>query len=405
MQRVVIVGAGHAAGQVVDSLRREEIDAEVTLVGEEAYVPYQRPPLSKKFLAGEMPQERLYLRKEAFYEQHGIRCISGVRADAIDRAAKHVTLSDGSTLSYDKLALTTGTRARPLPVPGADLIGVHYLRGIDDVRGIQANLDAAQNIVVVGAGFIGLEVAAVAAGMGKSVTVLEAMERAMQRVVAPIMSDYYETRHREHGVDVRVNAQVAEITGENGHATGLTLADGSTLATDLVIIGIGVIPNVELAEAAGLECDNGIVVDEFAVTSDPDIVSAGDCTNHPNRLLARRLRLESVHNAVEQAKTAAASLAGRQVAYEQIPWFWSDQYDLKLQMVGLSEGFDELAVRGDMDANKFSVLYFRDDTLIAADSVNAIADHMAARKLLAAAAPITPDQAADVETPLKTWLS
>jgi 3-phenylpropionate/trans-cinnamate dioxygenase ferredoxin reductase subunit len=400
--RVVIIGGGHASAQLADSLRLEGHTGEIVLIGEEKQKPYQRPPLSKKFLSGEVTEERLLVRPEMFFDKASVTLRLDTRVEAIDRGAKQLRLADGSTLGYGKLAIVTGTRVRRIPAPGADLKGVCYLRGIDDVELIRGGLDAVQRVAIVGAGFIGLETAAVLRAMGKEVVVLEMQDRVMPRVVAPVVSEFYQKKHEANGVDVRTGVTVSGFEGENGRLTGVRLGDGSLLPVELAIVGIGVIPNTELAQAAGLTCDNGIAVDEFAVTSDPDIVAAGDVASHPNPFYGRRIRLESVHNAVEQAKTAAASLCGKPKAYGQYPWFWSDQYDLKLQMVGLSQGYDRTVVRGDIDSAAFSVFYFEGEKLLAVDSVNKPADHMQARRILNAGLNVTPAQAADTNFELKS---
>lgn len=404
MQRIVVVGAGHASGQLLDSLRRGGSRAHITLVGEESWLPYQRPPLSKKFLSGELSAERLAFRPQSFYQKHEIDTRLSCRAVSIDRDAQAVMLAGGDSLDYDLLALTTGARVRELPVPGAELAGVHYLRGIDDALGLQADWQGRDKVCVIGGGFIGLEVAASARSLGKNVTVVEMMDRLMARAVSPAMSEYFLDLHSRHEVRVMCSTGVEELIGGDGRVSGVRLSDGSEVPADVVVVGIGVWPNQELAMEAGLACDNGIIVDEYARTSDPKIVSAGDCTNHPNSLLGRRLRLESVHNALEQAKSAAASLMDEKLAYAQVPWFWSDQYSSKLQMVGLSEGFDKAVQRGDPGKDKFSLFYYRDQALIAIDSVNSPGDHMVGKKLIAAGISPGQEQAADPEFPLKSLL-
>jgi 3-phenylpropionate/trans-cinnamate dioxygenase ferredoxin reductase subunit len=402
--RIVVVGGGHAAGQLLVSLRKSGHQGPLTLVAEESSLPYQRPPLSKAYLAGEMPLERIFFRPEHFYKEHDIETRLGVRAERINRKTRSLELTSGETLDYDKLALTTGARVRTINVPGSTLKGLHYLRTLADVDAIKAELDAATDLAVVGGGFIGLEVAAVAAKLGKRVTVLEMQDRLMPRVVSSRLSAFYADYHRQHGVNVVTGAVVTAFREAEGRVSGVACADGGHYAAQLVIVGIGVVPNVELAVQAGLTCDNGIVVDDCARTGDPDIVAAGDCTNHPNSLLGGRLRLESVHNAVEQAKTAAATLTGQALPYAQIPWFWSDQFDLKLQMAGISSGYDLEVVRGEMAAAGFSIYYFRDGELIAIDSVNRPADHMLGRKLLATKTTLTAEQAANLDCDLKTLL-
>lgn len=403
-ETIVVVGAGHAAGQLCASLRSGGFEGEILLIGEEGYLPYQRPPLSKTYLAGELTEDRLLFRPEDFYGKNRISTRLGTRAVSIDRAERSLQLDDGDTVTYTGLALTTGARVRRLPLPGTDLAGVHYLRNIADVNRIRSGLDAVRDIVVIGGGFIGLEVAAVCSKMGKNVTVLEMQDRLMPRVVSPTVSAFYRQAHERHGVRIVTAAQVSKLAGASGKLAGVHCAGGGEYAAQMAIVGIGVIPNTELAEAAGLQCDNGIVVDESARTTDAAIVAAGDCTYHPNALIGARLRLESVQNALDQAKTAAASLIGKQRPYRQIPWFWSDQYDLKLQMVGISAGYDREVVRGELSASQFSVFYFKDSRLIAVDSVNRPADHMLSRKLLGEGKGPTPEQTADTSFDLKALL-
>src|SRR5690606_38625127 len=297
-----------------------------------------------------------------------------VRVVRIDRANKRLELADGKQLAYDKLAIATGGRPRPLAVPNAAAAGrcanFHYLRTLDDVERIRAQMAAGKRLVIIGGGYIGLEVAAAAVAQGLQVTVLEAQPRVLQRVTAAELSAYYERKHREAGVDIRTNVQVADLEIADGAVSAVICADGSRLETDLVVVGIGLIANTELAAEAGLAVDNGIPVDEHAQTSDPHIYAAGDCTNHPNPLLGRRLRLESVPNALEQSRVAAANMAGKAKAYASVPWFWSDQYELKLKMVGLSEGYERLVLRGDPASDSFSAFYLKGDRVLAADTVN-----------------------------------
>jgi 3-phenylpropionate/trans-cinnamate dioxygenase ferredoxin reductase subunit len=397
---IVIIGGGQAALQTVESLRREGYGGALTLISEERYPPYQRPPLSKHFLAGTLPAERLAFRAADYYASHGVDLRLSSRVTEIDRSACSVRTEQGERIRYSALMLAVGARVRKLSIAGADLAGVYYLRTLDDARAIRTALDAAEHVAVIGGGFIGLEVAAVARKLGKQVSVIEVQGRLMPRAVAPVISEFFRAYHGAQGVKVLCSTQVRALHGD-GRVRELHCADGNRLPADLVVVGIGVIPNVELARDAGLACGNGVKVDEYTRTSDPNIVAAGDCAEHPNDLLGRRLRLESVQNAVDQAKAAAATLAGRPHAYRVVPWFWSDQYDLKLQMAGLSEGYDRIALRGDQGAHKFSVFYFRDGALIAVDSVNRPADHMLARKLLAAHVSLSPEQAADEGFDLK----
>jgi len=393
-EKVVVIGAGHAAGQVAVSLRQKGFTGSITLIGEEPWVPYQRPPLSKKFLAGELEAERLFFKPEKYYPEHDVDVRLNLRADSIDREAKTVALSDGSSIDYDWLVLTTGSRVRKAPIPGAELGNVHYLRNISDVEGLQTGFKKGANLIIIGAGYIGLEVAAVAVKHGVNVTVLEMVDRPMQRVVAPEVSEFYTRVHTEAGVDLRCNTFVENFYGD-GDVSHVHVRGSEPLPADMVLIGIGILPNVEIAEEAGLRVNDGIIVDEFCRTEDPHILAAGDCTNHPNRLLGRNLRLESVHNALEQAKTVASTITGDLVEYAQIPWFWSDQYDLKLQIVGLSQGYDQVVIRGNPDENSFAAFYMQGNKMLAVDCVNSAREFMIAKKLLAAGAEIDPAVLAD----------
>jgi 3-phenylpropionate/trans-cinnamate dioxygenase ferredoxin reductase subunit len=395
-ERVVIVGAGQAGAQVAVSLRQLGFAGEVTLLGEEPHLPYQRPPLSKGYLSGEMALERTQLRSESYYEKHRIDLRLGVRAARILRRERAVVCEDGRHLEYDALAICTGADARPLPLPGVDLPGVFYLRTLADSDAIKAALRPGARAVIIGGGYIGLEVAASLRKLGAAVTVIEALERVMNRVVAPPVSAFFAAEHARHGVEVVTNAAVAALAGE-GRIARVASVDGRSVAADLVVIGIGAVPNDELARAAGLEVENGIVVDAFGRSSDPAIFAAGDVTNHPNVLFERRLRLESVHNAMEQAKAVARTIAGQPQAYADVPWFWSDQYDLKLQIAGVGDPDDELILRGDPASRAFSCLHLRGGRLVAIDCVNRGADFLAAKKLIAERRPIDGAQAADPE--------
>jgi 3-phenylpropionate/trans-cinnamate dioxygenase ferredoxin reductase component len=395
-ERVVIVGAGQAGAQVAVSLRQLGFAGEITLLGEEPHLPYQRPPLSKGYLSGEMALERTHLRSESYYEKHRIDLRLGVRAARILRRERAVVCEDGRQLEYDALAICTGSAARPLPLPGIDLPGVFYLRTLADSDAIKAALRPGARAVIIGGGYIGLEVAASLRKLGAAVTVIEALERVMNRVVAPPVSTFFAAEHARHGVEVVTNAAVAALAGDDRVAR-VVAVDGRTFAADVVVIGIGAVPNDELARAAGLEVDNGIVVDAFGRTGDPAIFAAGDVTNHPNMLFERRLRLESVHNAMEQAKAVARTIAGRPEAYADVPWFWSDQYDLKLQIAGVGDPEDELILRGDPASRAFSCLHLRGGRLVAIDCINRGADFLAAKKLIAERRPIDRAQTADPE--------
>ncbi len=381
-KRIVIAGAGHAAGQLVASLQQKKFAGDIVLVGEEIFLPYQRPPLSKKFLAGEMPADRLFFRPASFYENAGVDVRLQTRVSSIDRSAKRLITEAGDEIGYDSLVLATGSRVRVVPVPGHNLDGVHYLRSIDDVHNIQARLTHAKRIVIIGAGYIGLEVAAVMRQIGLDVTVIEMADRVMNRVVSPQVSAFYHAEHVARGVKLELSTSLKAFVGED-KVTAVEVDDGRSFDADLVIVGVGILPNTALAEAAGLSVSNGIVVDDRCQSSDSDIYAIGDCTSHPSLIYGRNLRLESVHNALEQAKTAAANLCGEDLVYSQVPWFWSDQYDLKLQIAGLSEGYDDVVIRGDQTQRSFSCLYLKNDQLIAIDAINSARDFIQAKPLIA----------------------
>ncbi|MDD2926926.1 FAD-dependent oxidoreductase [Rhodoferax sp.] len=397
---IVIIGAGQAGVQTAEALRSGGFAGSITLLGNEAYGPYHRPPLSKAWLAGEMDSAQLVMRAPEMLARKNIELRTHITVSAIDRAAKQVTLSDGSTLPYTGLVLATGATPRGLPLPGGDAQGVFALRSRDDASAIAERMalciEKQLPVIVIGGGFIGLEVAATARKKGLSTTVLEAAPRLLGRVLAPVLSDWYADLHRSHGAALVLDARVAAIeTDAHNTVTGVRMAHGQIYPAGLVVVGIGVAANDQLAQAAGLECERGIVVDACGRTSDPAIVAAGDCT-------ARRLadgsllRLESVQNATEQGKSAATALLGVEKPFTATPWFWSDQYDKKLQMAGLSMGADQWAVRGDMAAGSFSVYHFKGDKLLAVDCVNASKDHLLARKLLDAGVSPTLAQAGDL---------
>ena len=399
MQRIVIIGAGQAGVQVAATLRAEGYDGALTMLGDEIYPPYQQPPLSKAYLSGDLVRERLFLKPDSFYAETQCELRLGVAAWRIDRSSKTVLLSDGASLPYDRLLLATGTRVRKLPLPGAELEGVHYLRGIDDVDSLRPELKAGARLVVVGAGYIGLEVAAVAAKHGLQVTVLEAADRVMARSASPQMSAFWEREHRSHDVVFRFGAGVEGFLG--GDRLEAVRVGGEIVPADFALVGVGVVPNCEIAQEAGLTCDNGIAVDEYATTSDPDIFAAGDCTSHP-AFAGGRVRLESVQNAIDQAKHAALAMLGKATAYFEVPWFWSDQYDLKLQIAGLARPTDLTVVRGTPDNRKFSVFHLREGVVAAVEAVNAAPDYIIGRKLIAARAIIAPERLADLSVPVKS---
>lgn len=404
---IVIVGAGQAAVQTAEALRSLGCTESITLLGDEPHAPYHRPPLSKAWLAGEADAAQLVMRAPDALARKQIELRTGARVVAIDRAARAVRLADGTALPYRGLVLATGSRPRTLDLPGADAPNVRALRSRDDADAIAAGLaDCVARslpVVVVGGGFIGLEVAATARKKGLAVTVLEAAPRLLGRVLAPVLSDWYAALHRDKGVQVELGVALSGIELQAGQAVAVTGRDGRRWPAGLVVVGVGVLPNDELAREAGLACDRGIVVDEAARTADPGIVAAGDCT-------ARRtadgtlLRLESVNNATEQGKSAAAALMGQARPFTGAPWFWSDQYDRKLQMAGLSAGADQAVLRGSLDAPGFSCWHFRQGRLLAVDTVNAAREHLLARKLLDAGVSPTPAQVADVAFDLTTLL-
>ena len=399
MEHLVIVGAGQSAIQCITSLRKEDYPGLITLVGEEEHLPYQRPPLSKGFLEDTVSNERLYFKKLEFFVENKVQLKLGTKAEEIDIENNNIHLSDNTKLSFDKLGFATGSSVRKLDFPGKDLNSIHYLRGLDDALSIKKDLHTRQNIVVVGAGYIGLEVAAIAAKQNKSVTVIEMADRVMNRTVDPQISDYYLKLHQKNGVTFKFNTSLKEIVGAS-NPEKVICSDGTEVKADMVIIGAGIMPNVELAENAGLSCDNGIVVNEFGKTDHANIYACGDCTNHPNKLLNKKIRLESVHNAMEQSKTVASSIINKSIEYNQIPWFWSDQYDHKLQIVGLSGEHDKVIMRGDMSEAKFMLFYTKDEKLIAVDAVNNSKEFLICKKLVANKVTIKPDEISNPDTNL-----
>lgn len=381
---IIIVGAGQAGIKAAETLRMKGHDCGILLIGEETWPPYQRPPLSKAYLKGELSEDRLFLKANDYFAGAIIELMTGTRVAALDPAAHAVTLVNGRTLTYSKLLLATGTRARTLPLPGGDLDGVFTLRGIDDTRRIAAALDKAKSVAIIGGGYIGMEFAAVARAMGKAVTVIEAQDRILKRSVAPQISKFFQQLHAGHGVRLVLGEGVGRIAG-SGRAEGVELASGETIAADLVLVAAGAVPVTELAEAAGLIVERGIAVDAACRTSVPDIYAAGDCTVFPSRRYGRQIGLESVQNASDQGKAVALSMLGEETVYDPVPWFWSDQYDVKLQIAGLAEGYDRTELVGDPGEGRFALRYFAGDALLAVDAVNDPRSHMMARKELAAA--------------------
>jgi 3-phenylpropionate/trans-cinnamate dioxygenase ferredoxin reductase component len=402
---VAIVGAGQAGFQAAASLRDEGFAGRIVIAGDEPCLPYQRPPLSKSYLAGHSGRDELWLRPEAFYERHAIEVAMGDRVEAIDRSGASVRLASGRAIACGHVVIATGARFRPLPVPGADVDGVLPLRTLADADLLAQRLAAVREAVVVGAGFIGLEFAAVAKTMGIGVHIVEMTQQPMGRVVSAEVSRFFTARHRAWGAEIILGAGVARILGEAGHVAGVETTDGRRIAADLVLVAIGVIPNAELARAAGLAVGDGVVVDADLATANPAISAIGDCASFPTRFAPGQVRLESVQNAVDQGRCVAARLAGKGAPYDRVPWFWSDQADLKLQIAGLAVGHDRAVVRGDPDSGAFSVFCFRGGRLIAVETVNRPAEHMLARRLLIGEPLLTPEQAADPGFDLRALLA
>ncbi len=396
---VVIVGAGHAGVQAAASLREERFAGEIVLLSDEPDLPYQRPPLSKAFLKGELDRQGLPLRAEAFYRDQRIDLRLGARVTRVDRRAREVELADGTEIAYGHLILATGARQRRLEAPGVDLPGVYALRNIADAAALRQRIRPGVRIVVIGAGFIGLEVAATAARLGADTTIVE-IARPMGRAVSPILSDFYAKAHQAFGARLFLGVGVTAIKGSD-RAEAVALTDGEVLPADLVLVGVGVVAEDSLAREAGLTCANGVVVDAHLTTSDPDVSAIGDCAAFPNAALGYVTRLESIQNAVDQAKRVAARIVGRPEPYSALAWFWSDQGDLKLMIAGLSHDVDHWTVRGDPSTGAFSTFGFRNGALAVVESVNRAGDHAAAKRILAAGKPVTPEQAADPAFDLK----
>ena len=398
---VVIIGAGHAGGSAAALLRQYGYAGPIILIGDEPVAPYQRPPLSKAWLKGETDAEALMLKPEAYYPAHNIDLRLATRAEAIDRADKTVRLAGGQSLSYGRLILATGARARRLTAPGADLYGVMALRDLADAEKLKAALGPGKRLAVIGGGYIGLEAAASARALGAEAVVIEIQPRVLARVACEVLSQFFQDYHRARGVEFELNAGVMGFEGEDGHVTGVRLADGRLLACDVALVGIGALPNDGLAQAAGLTCADGVVVDLEARTSHPAIFAIGDVSRRPMPHYGRDVRLESVANALEQAKQAAAVIAGRPVAAPEVTWNWSDQYDVKLQIAGLASADDEILVRGDPAAARFAVFHLQGDQIAAVEAVNAAPDFMAGRQLIAQRRPIARDRLIDTTVSMK----
>jgi 3-phenylpropionate/trans-cinnamate dioxygenase ferredoxin reductase subunit len=403
---VLIVGAGQAGAQAALALRQQKFEGSIALVGDEADPPYERPPLSKDYLAGEKDFERLLVRAPSAWADRQVEMRLGRRVTALDALRHEVTLEGGATLGYRQLVWAGGGAARRLACAGADLQGVHVVRTRADVDRLRAELPRVERIVVVGGGYIGLEAAAVLTKLGKQVTVLEALDRVLARVAGEPLSRFYEAEHRAQGVDVRLGVQVTEIAGEAGRVAGVRLADGDVIEAGAVVVGIGISPSVEPLLAAGAAGTNGVDVDSFCRTSLPDIFAIGDCATQENAFAGgERVRLESVQNANDQAVTVAKAIGGRPQPHRAIPWFWSTQYDLRLQTVGLCGGHERVLVRGAPEARSFSLIYLRQGRVIALDCVNATRDYVQGRALIMAAVAAAPEKLVDPDVPLKTLVA
>lgn len=401
---VTIVGAGHAGYQVAASLRQAGFSQRICLINDEAHLPYQRPPLSKAYIKGSAGPESLMFRPEKFYQDQKIELIAG-RAVSIDRPARKVLLASGETLAYGHLVLATGARNRLLDLPNANLPDVKYLRILDESEALRAVIPAKTRVVVIGAGFIGLEFAATARIKGLEVDVLELAPRVMARAVTAEVSEYFQERHREAGIRIHLGVQATAIEAEGGKITGVSLSDGRHLPADLVVVGVGVLPNIELAAEAGLPVAAGIIVDEYLSTSDPSISAIGDCALFASPRFGGSLRLESVQNATDHARCLAARLTGDRKPYDGHPWFWSDQGDDKLQIAGLTTGYDRVVLRGDPAGKAFSAFCYNGEKLLGIESINRAGDHMFGRRLQAMDRSITPAQAADESFDLKSALA
>jgi len=401
---VVIVGAGHGGAQVAIMLRTQKFEGSIAIIGDEPELPYERPPLSKEYFAGEKEFERIHLRPAKYWDEREVAMLLGKRVVSVDPVAHAVTTDGGDTIGYGKLVWATGGAPRMLPIPGGDLPGVQGVRTRADADAMNAASETAGQIVVIGGGYIGLEAAAVLNKVGKKVVLLEALDRVLARVAGVELSRFYEKEHRDHGVDLRLGVCVDAIEGDT-RVTGVRLADGEVVPADLVIVGIGIIPAVEPLIAAGAEGGNGVLVDRLCKTSLPDIYAIGDCAAHENHFAeGATIRLESVQNANDQANVVAKGIVGDEAPYHAVPWFWSNQYDLKLQTAGLSTGHDQAVLRGDPATRSFSIVYLKAGKVIALDCVNRAKDYVQGRMIVTAGLRATPEQLADTDTPLKELL-
>lgn len=404
---VLIIGTGHGGAQAALALRQGGYEGSIALVGEEPDPPYERPPLSKEYLAGERPYERLLMRPPDFWAGRGIGLRLATQISRVDAEGHEAFTAAGDRISYRHLVWAAGGHPRPLPLEGAKLGGVFMLRSRRDSDAIRDQLDRVSAVAVIGAGYVGLEAAAVFAKLGKKVTLLEAQPHVLARVAAEPISRFFEQLHRDHGIDVRTAIGVSAILGSDGRAKGVVLGSGEVVPAELILVGIGLLPNQAVMVEAGADCSNGVVVDSLCRTSLPDIFAIGDCASHANPFSAEGglVRIESVQNASDQAKTVAAAIMGRPEPYDAVPWFWSNQYDAKLQTAGLSPGYDELVLRGNPDEHRFSLVYLRERRVIAIDCINKVADFVAGKQLIAQRAAPDPALLADPDTPLKSLLA
>lgn len=400
---VLIVGAGHAGAQAAVALRQQKFTGTIGVLGEESELPYERPPLSKEYLSGEKEFQRLLIRPAAFWEERDVQMLLGKRVVVVDPESHQVGTADGSVFRYGQLIWAAGGHARRLSCVGAELAGVHCVRSRADADRMLAQMPEVEQVVVIGGGYIGLEAAAVLSKFGKQVTVLEALDRVLARVAGEALSRFYEEEHRAHGVDVRLNSKLECLEGQDGRVTGVRLADGQVLPAQMVIAGIGIIPAVEPLLKAGAEGGNGVAVDALGLTSLNDVYAIGDCALHASVFAAgAQIRLESVQNANDMATTVAKAIAGQPEPYQSVPWFWSNQYDLRLQTVGLSLGHDQTVVRGDVASRSFSVVYLREGRVIALDCVNAAKDYVQGRALVVEGVNADPQLLKDASIALKS---
>jgi len=403
MNNLVIIGTGQSAAQCALTLRRNMFKDNITMIGEEKHLPYQRPPLSKEFLSGEVSLERVFMKSKEFFDQNDVTIFTSTPVISIDRNKKILSLSNQEDLTYNKLVIATGSRVRKLNVEGSSLKNISYLRSIEDANRLKEYFKFGKKLVIVGAGYVGLEVAATAVKKGINVTLIEMENRIMSRTVDPVISKYFDSLHRQNGVEIFLEAALEKFEGKDA-VERVICSNGQIIEADGVLIGVGILPNQELAESAGLNCNNGILVDEFGKTEDTSIFACGDCTNHPNTYLNKNLRLESVHNALEQAKTVAMSLLGKQEKYNQVPWFWSDQYDKKLQIVGFSDDHDELVIRGSIEEDNFMLFFLKEGKLIAVNAVNNPKEFLICKKLVANKQKISSDAISNQSVDLKELL-